>query len=69
VHPAVHGDLLDALVPKVEAIPLGDPASESTRLGALISEVEARRVEGAPVAPACRVGRRYRLISGSTGKV
>jgi glyceraldehyde-3-phosphate dehydrogenase (NADP+) len=47
VHPSVHGDLLDALVPKVEAIPLGDPASESTRLGALISEVEARRVEGA----------------------
>jgi glyceraldehyde-3-phosphate dehydrogenase (NADP+) len=50
VHPAVHGDLLDALVPKVEAIPLGDPASESTRLGALISEVEARRVEGALLA-------------------
>ena len=47
VHPAVHGDLLDALVPKVEAIPLGDPASASTRLGALISEAEARRVEGA----------------------
>ena len=47
VHPAVHGDLLDALIPKVEAIPLGDPASESTRLGALISEVEARRVEAA----------------------
>ena len=46
-HPAVHGDLLDALVPKVEAIPLGDPASATTRLGALISEVEARRVEGA----------------------
>ena len=50
VHPAVHGDLLDALVPKVEAIPLGDPASAATRLGALISEAEARRVEGALVA-------------------
>jgi acyl-CoA reductase-like NAD-dependent aldehyde dehydrogenase len=47
VHPAVHGDLLDALVPKVEAIPLGDPAAESTRLGALISQAEARRVESA----------------------
>jgi glyceraldehyde-3-phosphate dehydrogenase (NADP+) len=45
-HPAVHGDLLDALLPKVEAIQLGDPASDATRLGALISEAEARRVEG-----------------------
>jgi glyceraldehyde-3-phosphate dehydrogenase (NADP+) len=50
VHPTVRGDLLDALVPKVEAIPLGDPASESTRLGALISEAEALRVEGALMA-------------------
>jgi glyceraldehyde-3-phosphate dehydrogenase (NADP+) len=46
-HPQVHGDLLDALVPKVEAIPLGDPAQDATRLGTLISEAEARRVEGA----------------------
>lgn len=46
-HPCVHGDLLDALVPKVEAIRLGNPASDDTRLGALISETEARRVEGA----------------------
>jgi len=46
-HPDVHGDLLDALVPKVEAIRLGDPSSADTRLGALISEAEARRVETA----------------------
>ncbi len=45
-HPQVHGDLLDALVPKVEAIPYGDPSEDGTRLGTLISEAEARRVEG-----------------------
>jgi glyceraldehyde-3-phosphate dehydrogenase (NADP+) len=46
-HPAVHGDFLDALVPKVEAIPSGDPSLESTRLGTLISTAEAERVETA----------------------
>lgn len=46
-HPRVHGDLLDALVPMVEAIPYGDPSRDGTRLGTLISEDEARRVEGA----------------------
>jgi glyceraldehyde-3-phosphate dehydrogenase (NADP+) len=46
-HPRVHGDLLDALVPLVAAIPYGDPSQDGTRLGTLISEVEARRVEGA----------------------
>ncbi|MBT2225285.1 aldehyde dehydrogenase family protein [Nonomuraea sp. NEAU-A123] len=46
-HPRVHGDLLDALVPLVEAIPYGDPSQDGTRLGTLISEAEARRVEGA----------------------
>ncbi len=44
-HPAVHGDLLDALVPRVQAIPYGDPSKDGTRLGTLISEAEARRVE------------------------
>ena len=46
-HPKVHADLLDALVPLVEAIPYGDPSDQGTRLGTLISEAEARRVEGA----------------------
>ncbi|MEU7860567.1 aldehyde dehydrogenase family protein [Nonomuraea sp. NPDC049141] len=46
-HPRVHGDLLDALIPMVEAIPYGDPSQDGTRLGTLISEAEARRVEGA----------------------
>jgi glyceraldehyde-3-phosphate dehydrogenase (NADP+) len=42
----VYGDFLDALRPRVEAIPVGDPLAEETRLAALISEGEARRVEG-----------------------
>jgi glyceraldehyde-3-phosphate dehydrogenase (NADP+) len=44
---AVVGDLLDALVPKVEAIKLGDPSQPDTALGSLISEREAIRVEAA----------------------
>lgn len=46
-HPAVHRDFVDALVPKVRSIPVGDPSLESTRLGALISTAEAERVETA----------------------
>jgi glyceraldehyde-3-phosphate dehydrogenase (NADP+) len=40
----VEADFLDALVPKVEAIAVGNPKEESTRLGSLISEEEATRV-------------------------
>ena len=40
----VEADFLDALVPKVDAITLGDPARDDTRLGSLISETEATRV-------------------------
>jgi glyceraldehyde-3-phosphate dehydrogenase (NADP+) len=43
----VVGDLLDALVPKVEAITVGDPSQPDTTLGSLISEREAIRVEAA----------------------
>jgi acyl-CoA reductase-like NAD-dependent aldehyde dehydrogenase len=46
-HPAVHGDFLDALVPKVQSIATGDPSLEKTRLGTLISTAEAERVETA----------------------
>jgi acyl-CoA reductase-like NAD-dependent aldehyde dehydrogenase len=42
----VYSDFLDALAPRVDAIPVGDPLSEETRLAALISEREAERVEG-----------------------
>jgi acyl-CoA reductase-like NAD-dependent aldehyde dehydrogenase len=44
---AVVGDLLDALIPKVQAIKLGAPADPDTGLGSLISEREAVRVENA----------------------
>lgn len=42
---AVHGDLLDALRPRVEAIQTGDPMAEETNVGPLISVDEAERVE------------------------
>jgi len=41
----VYGDVLDALEPKVAAIPTGNPLDERTRLSAMISEREAQRVE------------------------
>jgi acyl-CoA reductase-like NAD-dependent aldehyde dehydrogenase len=44
-HPAVSGDFLDALVPKVEAIRTGDPSSPETAMGSLITTAEAERVE------------------------
>lgn len=40
----VEADFLDALVPKVEAIAIGNPREAETRLGSLISEEEAARV-------------------------
>jgi glyceraldehyde-3-phosphate dehydrogenase (NADP+) len=43
----VVGDLLDALIPKVEAIKVGDPSEPETALGSLISERDAIRVETA----------------------
>lgn len=46
-HPAVTGDFLDALVPKVRAIRTGDPSSPDTTMGALITATEAERVERA----------------------
>jgi glyceraldehyde-3-phosphate dehydrogenase (NADP+) len=51
-HPAVSGDFLDALVPKVAAIRTGDPASPDTTMGTLITEDEARRVQDAISAAA-----------------
>ena len=46
-HPAVLGDFLDALVPKVQAIQTGDPALPDTAMGTLISIAEAKRVQHA----------------------
>ena len=39
-----YADFLDALKPKVEAIKVGDPMQEDTRLSALITERDAERV-------------------------
>jgi glyceraldehyde-3-phosphate dehydrogenase (NADP+) len=51
-HPAVNGAFLDALVPKVEAIRTGDPASPDTTMGTLITRGEAIRVQQAIAAAA-----------------
>jgi acyl-CoA reductase-like NAD-dependent aldehyde dehydrogenase len=41
----VYGDLIDALKPKVEAISTGNPLEEKTKMGPMIRESDARRVE------------------------
>ena len=43
----VMGNFLDALKPKVEAIKIGDPKAADTKVGTLISQGEAIRVEAA----------------------
>lgn len=45
VHRDVEADFMDALLPKVGAIRMGDPSAEGTTLGPLITEGEATRVE------------------------
>lgn len=44
VHRSVHGALLERLVPKVEALVVGDPADEATQVGPVITEDAQRRV-------------------------
>jgi acyl-CoA reductase-like NAD-dependent aldehyde dehydrogenase len=56
-HPAVSGDFLDALVPKVEAIRVGDPSSPETGMGTLITTGEAERVRQS-IAAAAATGAR-----------
>ncbi|MFK0287818.1 aldehyde dehydrogenase family protein [Streptomyces sp. NPDC090499] len=60
-HPAISADFLDALVPKVEAIRTGDPASAETGIGTLITAQEAERVR-ASIADAVSDG--ARLLTG-----
>ena len=45
VHGSAYGDFLDALKGPVEAITVGDPSQDETKLSAMISETEAQRVE------------------------
>jgi len=61
VHRDVERDFLDALVPRVEAIRMGDPFAEGTTLGPLITEREAERVERS-IARAVSEG--SRLLTG-----
>jgi acyl-CoA reductase-like NAD-dependent aldehyde dehydrogenase len=56
-HPAVSGDFLDALVPKVAAIKVGDPSSPETKMGTLINAGEAERVRQS-IASATAAGAR-----------
>jgi acyl-CoA reductase-like NAD-dependent aldehyde dehydrogenase len=57
----VYADFLDALAPKVSAIPTGDPFEPETRLSAMISESEAARV-GSWVSEAVASG--ARVVAG-----
>lgn len=41
----VHGDFIDALKPRVEAITAGDPLAEATQMGPMIRRDDALRVE------------------------
>jgi glyceraldehyde-3-phosphate dehydrogenase (NADP+) len=45
VQKKVYGDFLDALKPKVEAIKVGDPLKDETRLSAMVTESSAKRVK------------------------
>ena len=45
VHAKAYGDFLDALKGPVEAIKVGDPLDDDTKLSAMINETEAQRVE------------------------
>lgn len=57
VQRSCHGDLLDALVPRVEALRTGDPLSDQTTIGTLINRAEASRVAAA-IADASERGAR-----------
>ncbi|MBO9608197.1 MAG: aldehyde dehydrogenase family protein [Paenibacillaceae bacterium] len=45
VHEQCYADFLDAVRPKVASIRVGDPLDDATKLGAMISEAEAARVD------------------------
>lgn len=61
VQEKIMANFLDAIKPRVEAIKIGDPKAEDTKVGTLISEVEAIRVE-ASIRQAVKDG--AKLISG-----
>jgi acyl-CoA reductase-like NAD-dependent aldehyde dehydrogenase len=61
VHRKVYSDFLDALKPAVEAIKIGSPLADDTKLSAMVSEKEATRV-GEWIDEAVRGG--ARLVTG-----
>jgi glyceraldehyde-3-phosphate dehydrogenase (NADP+) len=61
VHRKVYADFLDALKPRVEAIKVGDPLKEDSRLSAMISTKDAERVESW-ISEAVRSG--ARVVTG-----
>src|SRR5580704_4445421 len=61
VHRKVYADFLNVLKPRVEALKIGDPLDEDTRLSAMITVTDAKRVE-AWVQEAIQNG--ARLITG-----
>jgi glyceraldehyde-3-phosphate dehydrogenase (NADP+) len=61
VHRRVYGEFLDALKKPVEAIKVGNPLEEDTRLSAMISEQDAKRV-GAWIQEA--IGQGARVVTG-----
>ena len=61
VHRRVYGEFLDALKKPVEAIRVGNPLEEETRLSAMISEQDAERV-GTWIQEA--VGQGARIVTG-----
>jgi acyl-CoA reductase-like NAD-dependent aldehyde dehydrogenase len=61
VHRRVYAEFLDALKKPVEAIKVGDPLQEDTRLSAMISESDAERV-GAWIKEAVEQG--ARIVTG-----
>jgi acyl-CoA reductase-like NAD-dependent aldehyde dehydrogenase len=63
VHRKIYSDFLDALRPAVESIKLGDPMAADTKLGPMISEREAQRVESW-IADAVQNG--ARLVTGGS---
>lgn len=46
IHEAIYARVRDALVEKTRTLPMGDPADPNTIIGPMISEAEAKRLEG-----------------------
>src|SRR4051794_17148276 len=67
-HPAINGDFLDSLVPKVKAIRTGDPSSPDTMMGTVISTSEAERIQ-ASISAAAKSGAKVLTGGERSGSV